>query len=294
MTKRPWTIKEILRVTTEYLEGKAVESPRLSSEILLAHALGVERIDLYMRLDQPLTPDEVSRYRDLVRRRSKREPVQYITRRQEFWSLDFEVGPGVLIPRAETELLVEQVLALRRAGDLPFGDGELRLLDLGTGCGAVAIALCMEIPEATLWATDISDQALETARANAERHGVLDRMVLNRGDLFDAVPGGMFQAVISNPPYVPSDQMKTLPPEVGLYEPTAALDGGEGGTAVVERIIREAPKFLFPGGWLILEMSPEQAASAEGMVVGSGSYQTRLILKDYSRRDRVLMAERSK
>ncbi len=278
----------------EYLEGKGVESPKLSSEILLAHALDVERIDLYLRLDQPLTSKEVTGYRDLVRRRANREPVQYITGRQEFWSVDFEVGPGVLIPRPETELLVEQTLALWRQGRMPSGESEVRLLDLGTGCGAIALSLCKEIPEARVWATDISDEALDLARVNAERHGFLDRVAFRSGDLFEAVGGEEFHAVISNPPYVSSDEMGSLPPQVGLYEPGAALDGGDGGMALVERIIREAPDFLAPGGWLLVEMSPGQLSAATELVSRSGSYETWHIRKDYSRLDRALLAKRGR
>ena len=168
---KAWTIRDLLKVTSDFLKQKDIEAPRLSAEVLLAHILSLNRVELYLRFDQPLHEEEISRYRALVKRRLNREPMQYITGSQEFWSLDFVVGPGVLIPRPESELLVETALSLHRAGRIPHA-GQPRLLDLCTGCGALAVALAREIPDAAVWASDLSGHALDL---HARRHGPAQR-----------------------------------------------------------------------------------------------------------------------
>lgn len=290
---KAWTIRELLRVTSDYLKQKAVEAPRLSAEVLLAHLLALSRVELYLRFEQPLNEEELSRYRALIKRRLNREPTQYITGSQEFWSLDFEVGPSVLIPRPESELLVEQALSLYRAGRISHSD-RLRLLDLCTGCGAVSVALAREIPDAAVWASDISDEALAMARRNAVKHGIADRVEWMSGDLCQpALERGLsFDLIVSNPPYIRSDAFEGLPAEVREYEPRLALDGGEGGMAYIRGIIRSAPACLRPGGWVLVEMDPEQTPEALRLIEETGRYEEWDRVKDYSRRYRLVKARK--
>jgi len=286
-----WTIGDLLKTTTKYLKEKRIESPRLTAEVLLAHGLGMDRVSLYLQFEKPLTKNELSGYRDLVRRRVRGEPLQYITGVQEFWSLAFEVGPGVLIPRPETELLVEQAVA--RAEKAKAGQGlRLRLLDLGTGSGIIAVSLAKELPEWEVWATDISAEALHWAQVNAEKHGVHDRIRFRQGDLFDSIreKEAVFDIIVSNPPYVGEEEYGALPPEVRDHEPHTALAGGPGGMAYVERILREAPDFLNHGGWLLVEMAPGQTERAMKIAEETRCYGGAGRIRDYSGRHRVVCA----
>ena len=237
MRQKSWTIKELLLVTADYLKKKDIDSPRLTSEILLAHQLDIDRVTLYLNFDQPLTEKELSGYRTLIKRRIKHEPLQYITGTQEFWSLDFVVNSQVLIPRPETELLVE--LAIERLKALPdLGNHLPNIVDLGTGCGAIAISLAKEIGKTKIWATDISLAAIDIARINAEKHGVSEKIEYTQGDLWQPLEGkgATFDLIVSNPPYVSSEEYEDLPPEVRSYEPRLALDGGEGGFYFIREI----------------------------------------------------------
>ena len=293
MSAKSWTIKELLEVTTDYLEKKEIESPRLSAEILLAHQLNIDRVKLYLRFDQPLHDKEVAGYRSLIKRRLTREPLQYITGRQEFWSLDFTVGPPVMVPRPETELLVEHALALCRGNRSAEGPCA-RILDLGTGCGALAIAIARELEGVAVWASDISQEALDIARGNAKRHGVEERIEFILSDLWQGLSHQelAFDIIVSNPPYINSDAIDSLPPEVRDYEPRQALDGGEEGMVYIRNIIEQAPKHLNPGGWILLEMDPEQTTKAFGLIEANNSYGEKVRLKDYSHYHRVVMAQK--
>jgi release factor glutamine methyltransferase len=291
MSPRTWTVGELLKVTTDYLQTKEIDSPRLSAEVLLAHQLCLKRIQLYLNFDQPLSENEVRGYRSLVKRRLRGEPIQYITGVQEFWSLEFNVGPPVLVPRPETEVLVEQVVGLCRKKEMP---SRPRILDLGTGCGAVAVALAREIPEAEIWASDISRDALRLARQNASKHGVDGRVYFLLGDMFQPFRGGgrPFEVIVSNPPYVSSSAFSYLPPEVKDYEPRLALDGGEDGMAYIARLVTEGAGFLVPKGWILVEMDPDQTSRAMELMEQSGTYQSLRRVKDYSHRHRVVMAQK--
>jgi release factor glutamine methyltransferase len=294
MLQKSWTIKELLAVTTDYLEKKEIESPRLSAEILLAHQLNIDRIKLYLRFDQPLHEQELAGYRSLIKRRLSREPLQYITGVQEFWSLDFTVGPPVMVPRPETELLVEHVVALCRGNRLTEGPCT-RILDLGTGCGALAVAIARELEAVALWASDVSQEALDIARGNARKHGVEERIEFVLSDMWEAFSklGLTFDIIVSNPPYINPDAMDALPPEVRDHEPKQALDGGEEGMFYIRHIIEEAPKHLNPGGWILLEMDPEQTTKALGLIEEINSYGEKVRVKDYSHHHRVVMAQTS-
>lgn len=292
---KAWTIGELLKVSADYLKQKGVEAPRLSAEILLAHHLRFTRIKLYLQYDQPLTEPEVEGYRALIRRRLSREPIQYITGTQEFWSMEFMVSPRVLIPRPESEVLIEQALALGR--ETPsFREEGVALLDLGTGCGALAVALAREFAKARIVATDLSEEALRVARGNSERHGMRARIEFRAGDWFapfseEAI---RFHMILCNPPYIASEAFGSLCPEVREHEPRMALDGGEKGMAEITRILTEAGSYLHPGGWILMEMDPEQTLPAVRILEKTGQFDEHRRIQDYSRRYRVVMARRKK
>jgi release factor glutamine methyltransferase len=290
---KAWTIGELLKVSADYLKQKGIDSPRLSAEILLAHQLHLTRVKLYLQYDQPLTEPEVEGYRALVRRRLSREPVQYITGTQEFWSMEFIVNPSVLIPRPETEVLVEQAVSLRKEDPNLQKEG-VNLLDLGTGCGALAVALAREFEKALICATDFSEEALRVARRNAERLDVKDRIEFKCGDLFApfARKAARFDMILSNPPYISTEAFETLSPEVRDHEPKSALDGREQGMYYITRILKEAAGYLVPGGWILVEMDPEQTSKAIRVIEETGQFTEHRRVQDYSHRYRMVMARK--
>jgi release factor glutamine methyltransferase len=294
MGPKSWTIKKLLKVTADYLKKKEIDSPRLSAEILLAHQLKTTRVELYLHFDQPLNDDEIAGYRSLIRRRLGREPIQYITGSQEFWSMDFIVGPQVLIPRPESEILVEQVVSLYKEKRMP-GNRSPRILDLGTGCGPLAISLARELEEASLWASDISEEALDFARLNAKRHGVENRVEFMLGDLWQPFVnlGLTFDAILSNPPYIVPEVLVSLSPEVRDHEPRLALDGRDEGMYYIEKIIKDGAGYLNPDGWILLEMDPEQTPKALGLIEESGRYGGKKRVKDYGHHYRAVMAQKA-
>lgn len=294
MTRVSWHIGDLLKVTTAYLKKKDIESPRLTAEVLLAHVLETNRVTLYLQFEKPLTENELSGYRSLVSRRIRREPLQYITGTQEFWSMEFHVDHRVLVPRPETELLVEQALA--KAGERkPEKDTAPRLLDLGTGSGILAVCMVKELSGWEVWATDISPDALDVARLNAEKHGVGDRIGFRRGDLFRPFEeeGILFHMIVSNPPYVGEEEYGSLAPEVREYEPRIALAAGEQGMDFITRILCDAPDFLVPAGWLLVEMAPGQTEEAVKIAEGTGRYGEIKRVRDYSGRYRVVSVRKS-
>jgi release factor glutamine methyltransferase len=262
---RTWTILDLLRWTTDHFAAKGIESPRLDAELLLASALGVDRLRLYLDFEKPVVEEERARFRALVRRRGEeRVPVAYLTGRREFWSLPLAVTADVLIPRPETETLVEAVVA--RAGRR---DVARTALDLGTGSGAIALALASEWPAAQLVATDLSDAALAVARKNAESLGLAGRIDFAAGDGFEPVAGQRFHAIVSNPPYVAEADAASLAPEL-RHEPRLALFAPGDGTAQLRRIAAGAPAHLVPGGLLALELAPAQAADVTQCLGAAG------------------------
>ncbi|HDR15649.1 MAG TPA: peptide chain release factor N(5)-glutamine methyltransferase [Desulfobacteraceae bacterium] len=286
----PMTITELLKVSSDYLKLKKIDQPRLTAEILLSHSLSVERLDLYLNGEKPLTENEISRFRNFIRRRVAREPVQYITGSQEFRSMSFNVGPGVLIPRPETELLVERVLV--RLSEGKCGERP-RILDLGTGCGAIAVALAAELPGAYICATDISSQAIAYARKNAENNGLKDRIAFLIGDWLEpfSQPGEGFDVIASNPPYVSTAEWRELQAEVRRYEPETALTAGDDGMEDIRRIIEAAPAYIAPGGWLFIETAPWHTGEALRMMDSMGRFSMSIRSRDYGRRYRVVEAQ---
>jgi len=253
-----WSVLELLRWTTTHFAERGIDSARLDAECLLAHALGTDRLRLYLDFEKPVTDDERAVFRELVRRRgSDRVPVAQLLGRREFWSLPLRVNGDVLAPRPETETLVEA--ALER---LPEG-AEGRLLEIGTGSGAVALALASERPRARITATDISSRALELARRNADELHLGERIRWLEGSLFEPVAGERFDLVVSNPPYVAESQRAELPPELA-YEPDEALFGGPDGTELLRQLVLGVGDVLAPDGCLALELSPEQAPAVTG------------------------------
>ena len=295
MRHKHWIVRDLLHVTAEYLGKKGIDSPRLTAEILLAHKLNVDRITLYLNFDQPLTENELSGYRTLIKRRLQREPLQYIVGIQEFWSLEFAVTPQVLIPRPETELLVEQ--AIERLKAVTSEENKMpSILDLGTGCGAIAISLAKAVQQVRLWATDISADALKLARLNAEKHGVSDKIKFLQGNLWEPLldEGVTFDIILSNPPYIGAEEFENLSPEVRDYEPRLALNGHKDGMTYIQTIILEAPVFMKPGGWIMLEMAPGQTEKALGLIGDIKDYGEKTRIKDYSHRYRVVMAQKNR
>lgn len=272
---RSWTVLELLRWTTDYFKRAGIESARLDAELLLAHALETERLRLYVDFEKPVLPAERDRYRALVRRRAQdRVPVSILLGEREFWSLAFKVSPDVLTPRPDTETLVEAALSKVKGpgkADPPAVDSDRkrRILDLGTGSGAIALSLASELPEADITATDLSQAALQIAAENADRLPQGEKVRFLHGDLFEPVANERFDLVVSNPPYVARKDAKSLPPELA-HEPEMALFGGEDGLDVIRRLVAEAGRHLSPGGWLLIELAPEQAGTVEQWLAGAG------------------------
>lgn len=280
-----WTILKVLQWTTGYFQRKGIEQPRANAEVLLSHLLGMERLQLYLHHDKPLSADELASYREAVRRRASREPLQYITGKQEFWSLEFEVAPSVLIPRPETEILVERAIQLLR------NSPQATVLDLGTGSGAIAVCIAKECPSVRVVATDKSLPALQAARRNAVRHGVQDRVHFAAMDLF----GGFFPSsrrfdlVATNPPYIGDAEFPSLQPEVAQYEPESALRGeGPHGLEIIRRILRDAPAHIKAGGELLMEIGQGQAEILENELTIDPRVEAFEFIRDYSGILRVL------
>jgi release factor glutamine methyltransferase len=281
-----WTVQKLLNWTADYLRKRGFESAQLDAQVLLAHALGWKRIDLFVRYEES-PPEEVrARFRELVKQRVEGCPVAYLVGRKEFFSLPFEVSPAVLIPRPESEFVVLECLRLAR--DL----AEPRVLDVGTGSGNLAVTVAHQLRRARVTAVDVSPDALAVARRNSERHGVAERVGFLQGDLFGPLPPGeQFDFILSNPPYIAREDMARLPVGVRDYEPHAALDGGVGGYEVLDRLIREAREYLVPGGWLILEIGTPQEVPVRQRIEAHPGYRLGETILDGSRHPRVLRAQ---
>lgn len=266
-----WTILEVLDWTRGYFEERGLENPRLDAEVILSYALDTPRVMLYARHDQPLSEAERDKIRPLVARRAKHEPVAYITGERGFWSFELEVSPATLIPRPDTETLVERALS-----QLP-ADAAGPVADVGTGTGCVALALLSERKQLELYATDISAPALAVAQKNADKLGLQDRLQILQGDLLEPVPEDRPLALVTaNLPYIPSADMAGLMPDVRDFEPQLALDGGPGGLVLIDRLIPQAAARLAPGGWLLLEAGDGQLEAVGARLREAGFVDVRL------------------
>jgi len=280
--KEVWTIATILNWTKGYFGEKGVENPRLDAEVLLSHIMGKDRLYLYVHFDQPLEETELVALRLAVKKRAARLPVAYIIENKEFMGLDFKVTPAVLIPRPDTEILVETALKLLTTVDNP------QILDIGTGSGAIAVSILVNIPAAQGVAVDISPAALAVAEFNADKHQVSERLSFCHGDLFAPVQGRLFNAILSNPPYIPVADIAGLTPEV-RQEPNLALSGGKDGLDFYRRIICDARKYLSPGGFIALEVGFDQAKLVATMAQETGLFNVSDIVKDYGGIQRVVV-----
>jgi release factor glutamine methyltransferase len=289
------TAAALLHAASQRLAAAGIETAHLDAEVLLAHVLGLGRAALYAHLETPVAADAAARFDALLARRLRREPIAYLTGEQEFWSLPFAVTPDVLIPRPETEMLVEVGLTLLRA-PLAQRSGagagiptRPQVLDIGTGSGCVAVAVARELPDVRVTAVDISPAALVAARGNAERHGVAARVTFIESDLYAALPAGAtFDVILANPPYLaPGDAVS---PEVA-FEPQSALLAGADGLDVIRRLIAGAAAHLHPGGWLLMELGAGQAEAVRTLVAAAGLTATR-IAPDLAGIPRLLVAQR--
>jgi release factor glutamine methyltransferase len=292
MSPKIWTVLELLKTSAEYLQSKGIENPRLEAEILLSHALKVNRIGLYLNFDKPVNNRELETFRGLLKRRAGREPLQYITGHKEFWSLDFKTNKHVLIPRPETELLVEEAIAITRRID--NGKHPLLILDIGTGCGAIAISLAKELKNGLIYATDISKEAIMVAKDNANMHEVEKNITFLNGHLFEPVldKAGFFDLVVSNPPYIPTADFMELAPEIRDFEPRDALNGGEDGLGIISHIVSEAPIYLRSGGWLLFEVGDGQWKRVFSLIEIVGQFGPPSVIKDYSGIERAVKVQK--
>ena len=279
-----WTIGRLLQWSEGFFREKGIETPRLDAEVLLAHVLEKPRIYLYVHYDQPLDPEELAAYRGFVRRRAAREPVAYLVGEREFMGLTFAVSPAVLVPQPDTEALVSE--ARKRLQ----GKSGVRIADVGTGSGAIALSLLHALPDLTAAAVDVSAAALKVARENADRFGLTDRVMFYEGDLLAPLLGQTFDAVLSNPPYIPQGDIAALPPEVQA-EPRLALDGGADGLDFYRRLVREAVAFLCPDGFLAVEAGRGEAAVISELARTNGWIEVE-ITKDLAGIDRVVTMRR--
>lgn len=283
------TVLEVIQRSTEFLAEKGVDSPRLQTELLLAHLLRLPRMQLYLNFERALTDAELAGFRELIRRRGRREPLQHIVGSTSFCGLEITVNCHVLVPRPETELLAEQGWQFLNRLDLP-GARPPAVLDWGTGSGCLAIALAVNCPAAQVHALDVSAEALDVARQNAGRHGVAERILFHHGDGFAALPPrAAFDLVVTNPPYIPTREIQDLQPEVRDYDPRAALDGGPDGLACYRRLAAEAARHLHPRGRIMLEFGDHQA-EAVCRIFQDQKWIVGAVVEDYTHRARILTA----
>jgi release factor glutamine methyltransferase len=276
------TVREALREGERLIAGTGSDEARLEAELLLCHALGIDRVRLYQALEDEIDPERRRAYQELIERRLAHEPTAYITGHKEFFGLGFEVRPSALIPRPETETLVELAIGFARGAGRP-----LTIADIGTGSGIIAVALAKELPDAQVIATDISDESLALARRNALRHGLGGRITFAKGDLLAALPGPV-DVIAANLPYVPTGEWEGLPPEIRDHEPRSGLDGGPDGLRAIERLLADAPAYLNAGGALFEEIDDDQGTVALGLARRYFPEAQAEVRQDLAGRDRVL------
>jgi release factor glutamine methyltransferase len=287
-----WTIQRLLNWMTKYLTEKGIDSPRLSAELLLGCVLTMERIELYTQFDKTVTKEQLDILHDLVKRAGQHEPIAYLTGKTEFYSLQLEVCPDCLIPRPETELLVERAIEFLR-----IRNGPQFVCDLCTGCGCIAVAIAKNYPEAKIVATDICDAALNVAAKNIERHKLKDRITLLRGDVFEPLVPHLdvdkFDLIVCNPPYVSASEYEKLDKNVKDYEPRLSLFAGVDGLDVYRRIIDKADRFLKSDAVLMLEIGYAQGPAIKKLLEQTGAFAEIKIEKDFHDNDRIVSALRT-
>jgi release factor glutamine methyltransferase len=290
-----WTIGRLLAWVTDYFKTHQIDSPRSTAEMLLAHALDQPRIDLYLEFDKPLNRDELADFKSLMKRRLSGEPVAYIVGCKGFWTLDLTVTRDVLIPRPETECLVEAALTVLN-GRVPAGDTDApeTVLDLGTGSGAVVIALATERPATDCYASDISVPAVRLARRNARATGLKDRVRFFAGSWFQPISPrkSAFHLIVSNPPYIRSGDLANLQREIRGFEPVIALDGSDDGLGCLRRIIQGASDHLASGGHLMLEIGYDQKNDVQRIIESCGRYEHIRFIRDFQGHDRVVSMQK--
>ncbi|MGN6725510.1 MAG: peptide chain release factor N(5)-glutamine methyltransferase [Tepidisphaeraceae bacterium] len=290
-TDGPWTVERVLTWTRGYFERRQVDSPRLCAELLMAHVLELPRIKLYTNYQQVLSDAQLTQLRELVKRAGEEEPIAYLTGRAHFFNLEFDVNRDVLIPRPDTETLVEHVMQLSRN---VLGFESPRVLDLCTGSGCVAVAIAFHLKTAHVVASDISERALVVASQNVQKHGVGDRVTLVQGDLYDGVAGMVdptpFDVIVANPPYIATNQMASLPRNVKDYEPHLALDGGADGLDPHRRILQGTDRWLRDGGRVMMEIAFDQKEAALEMASQFPKLSDVKVIHDYSGNPRILLA----
>ncbi|MCF6246071.1 MAG: peptide chain release factor N(5)-glutamine methyltransferase [Desulfobacula sp.] len=289
-----WTILTILTWTESYFKSRTIDSPRLTAEMLLAHNLAIKRLDLYLQYDRPLEKQELESFKSLIKRRVQSEPVAYITGQKGFFESDFEVTPDVLIPRPDTECIVEE--AIKALDDNVFSGEPKNVIELGTGSGAIAVSLAKARPGHRYAASDISLGALLVAQKNANKisETKIDFCVGNWFSCF--AKQAQFSLIVSNPPYIPSGDIGTLQPEIQLFEPMLALDGGQDGLDCYRIILNDAHNYLVPGGTLLLEIGYDQRFGIREIVQGlsnSFNYQAPEFVKDLAGHNRVAIVKKS-
>jgi release factor glutamine methyltransferase len=286
-----WTIQKLLNWVVEYLKSKGVDSPRLSAEILLSCVLGLKRIELYTQFEKIVTEEQLGQLHDLVERASRYEPVAYLVGKTEFYSLELDITSDCMIPRPETELLVERAIEFLRTRT-----GRQFVCDLCTGSGCVAVAIARNYPNCQIIATDISNAALSVAARNIEKHNLKERVKLLCGDLFDPIvphlDAGKFDLIVCNPPYVSAAEFETLDRNVKDYEPKLALFAGDDGLDIYRRIIEKVGQFLKPDAALMLEISCEQGQAVRELLKGTDFFTEFTIEKDFHNNDRIAIAKK--
>jgi release factor-specific protein-(glutamine-N5) methyltransferase len=291
--QEPWTIQRVLDWTRGYLERKGDEHPRLSTEWIISYVTGLSRVEIYINFDRPLTPDELARMHAAIERRASGEPLQYVTGEMAFRHIVLTCEPGVLIPRPETEVLVDCALeALDARGE----DSEpAQALEIGCGTGCISLSLASERPGTHVVATDVSPTAVALCKRNRDALGLEDAVEVAECDLAEGVeaPEGGFDLLVSNPPYIPTEVLeREVPPEVADFEPHLALDGGADGLNVFRRILAAAPGLLAPGGTMCVELYERSLDQASDLVADAGGWQPARIVEDLTHRPRILVAAR--
>ena len=286
MATQKWHVLELLEWTTGYFEKHNIPNPRLDAEVLLGHLLKKSRLQLYLHFDMPVFQEDLNVFREMVKKRVARTPISYLTNSKEFMSLDFYVDERVLIPRPETEFIVETILKMN-------SDSSQCVLEIGTGSGIIATALAVNKPEWDIIATDICKDALAVAEINKKAHDCNEQITLLHGDLFAPIKPlepSRYNWVVSNPPYIMSNEHDSLSPDVREYEPHIALFAGEDGLSIIRTLIAEAPDYLQPDGKLIFEIGDTQKEPVKALLENQSNYKKFRFIKDYSGKDRVVLA----